>query len=94
MTLSMTLEPKEYKKIINAQSEQIDELCAVIHAIRGSKIANIMPFVARLIKERNELDIQRSDALDKFHKVNNEFVKCREVTRHFGSSSVVSSSKE
>ena len=79
----MTLEPKEYQRIIDNQNEQIDELCAVIHAIRGSKIANIMPFVARLIKERNELDVARAFEMQRFLEVNSELNKCKYLTQHW-----------
>lgn len=77
----------ESKKIINAMSEQIDELCAVIHAIRGAKIANTAPFIARLLKERNELDIARSEALDTIAVMTVKLAKCEHITKHFGRTS-------
>ena len=79
----MTLEPKEYQRIIDNQNEQIDELCAVIHAIRYNKIANIAPFVARLIKERNELDVARAFEMQRFLEVNSELNKCKYLTQHW-----------
>jgi predicted transcriptional regulator len=79
----MNLSPTEYKKIIDNQQTQIDELCAILHAIRGNKIANHMPFVARLIQERNQLEIQRAEAVQQFLEVNSILNKCKVVAEHF-----------
>ena len=77
------LEVEEYKKIIKKQQEHIDELCAIIQSIKTHKSNRIAPFIARLIKERNELDVQRSDALDNFQRVNVEYEKCKILTERF-----------
>lgn len=79
----MNLEPSEYQKIINSQQTQIDELCAVIHAIRGSKIANIAPFIARLVQERNELEVQRGEALETVKVLSKNLDNCQHLTKHF-----------
>lgn len=79
----MTLEPLEYQKIIDGQQEQIEELCMLLQSVRGSKISEHAGLIARLIKERNTLQIQRFEALETVRILNLKLDKCERITKHF-----------
>lgn len=73
----------EYKKQIRERDEIIDNLFIAFQKVKNNQYADIMPLLDRVIRERNELSIQRAETQFRFNELVSDNEECREITKHF-----------
>lgn len=79
----MRLTEEHYEEIIVENERQIQNLISIIHSMKQGTHSGLASLLQRLIKERNELDIQRREAVTHFHLLVKDNEDCRHITKHF-----------
>lgn len=81
--MTPTYTHEQLREMREAHAHQIDVLCATIQAMRNNRtVTNLIPFINRLVHERNDLDEQRFDLFHNTAGIIQENKELRELTKH------------
>lgn len=78
-----TYTTEQLREMREAHAHQIDVLCTTIQAMRNNRaVTNLIPFINRLVHERNELGDQRFDLFHNTAGIIRENKELREITKN------------
>lgn len=74
---------EDYERMLKERDDTVSSLLNALHQVKQNKFADLTPLFDRLIHERNELDVQRAEAVQQFLAINEKYQKCKLLTERF-----------
>ena len=74
---------EDYERMLKERDDMIDAVLKALRHFKEHKQANLIPLLDRLIHERNELDLQRAEAVQQFQMASSKYWKRKLHTERF-----------